>query len=54
MQIVEVLGLVHELRVEKDPEYEWLDKIRTPRATNEARQTLIRNTLRYFLRLFRF
>lgn len=23
-----------------DPEYQWIDKIRTPRASNEARQTL--------------
>ena len=23
-----------------DPEYKWIDKIRTPRASNEARQTL--------------
>ena len=23
-----------------DPEYQWIDKIRTPRASNEARQRL--------------
>lgn len=23
-----------------DPEYKWIDKIRTPRASNEARQLL--------------
>ncbi|XP_065349895.1 C2 domain-containing protein 5 isoform X1 [Cloeon dipterum] len=33
-------GFVEELILTEDPEYEWLDKIRTPRATNEARQTL--------------
>lgn len=33
-------GFVEELVVEDDPEYQWLDKIRTPRATNEARQTI--------------
>jgi hypothetical protein len=33
-------GFVEELISTEDPEYEWLDKIRTPRATNEARQTL--------------
>ena len=26
--------------VNDDPEYQWIDKIRTPRASNEARQTL--------------
>ena len=26
--------------VSDDPEYKWIDKIRTPRASNEARQTL--------------
>lgn len=31
---------MEELVVEDDPEYQWLDKIRTPRATNEARQTI--------------
>ena len=33
-------GFVEELVVNDDPEYQWLDKIRTPRATNEARQSL--------------
>jgi len=31
---------VEELVVNDDPEYQWIDKIRTPRASNEARQTL--------------
>ncbi|XP_044009971.1 uncharacterized protein LOC122853535 [Aphidius gifuensis] len=32
-------GFVEELIVSDDPEYKWIDKIRTPRASNEARQT---------------
>jgi hypothetical protein len=35
-----VNGFVEELMVNDDPEYQWIDKIRTPRASNEARQTL--------------
>lgn len=35
-----ILGFVEELVVNDDPEYKWIDKIRTPRASNEARQTL--------------
>lgn len=35
-----ILGFVDELLVNDDPEYQWIDKIRTPRASNEARQTL--------------
>lgn len=31
-------GFVEELIVNDDPEYQWIDKIRTPRASNEARQ----------------
>ncbi|XP_061494373.1 C2 domain-containing protein 5 isoform X2 [Rhineura floridana] len=30
-----------ELVVNEDPEYQWIDRIRTPRASNEARQRLI-------------
>lgn len=33
-------GFVEKLVVNDDPEYQWIDKIRTPRASNEARQTL--------------
>ncbi|KAF5300394.1 hypothetical protein FQR65_LT01015 [Abscondita terminalis] len=33
-------GFVEELIINDDPEYQWIDKIRTPRASNEARQTL--------------
>lgn len=34
-------GFVEELVViDDDPEYQWIDKIRTPRASNEARQVV--------------
>ncbi|XP_029638559.1 C2 domain-containing protein 5 isoform X4 [Octopus sinensis] len=33
-------GFVEELVVNDDPEYQWIDKLRTPRASNEARQRL--------------
>ena len=33
-------GFVEELVVNDDPEYQWIDKIRTPRSSNEARQRL--------------
>ncbi|XP_049885085.1 C2 domain-containing protein 5 isoform X4 [Pectinophora gossypiella] len=35
---IAVHGFVEELVVNDDPEYQWIDKIRTPRASNEARQ----------------
>uniref|UniRef100_A0A5S6QR10 C2 domain-containing protein n=1 Tax=Trichuris muris TaxID=70415 RepID=A0A5S6QR10_TRIMR len=38
--LLAVRGFVDELMANNDPEYEWIDKIRTPRASNEARQTL--------------
>lgn len=38
MQVIN--GFVEELVVNDDPEYQWIDKIRTPRASNEARQRL--------------
>jgi hypothetical protein len=31
-------GFVEELFVRDDPEFQWIDKIRAPRASNEARQ----------------
>ena len=34
------INKVEELVVNDDPEYKWIDKIRTPRASNEARQLL--------------
>ncbi|XP_076063001.1 C2 domain-containing protein 5 [Oratosquilla oratoria] len=39
-QCQNILGFVEELVVNDDPEYQWIDKIRTPRASNEAKQTL--------------
>ncbi|XP_012277375.1 C2 domain-containing protein 5 isoform X3 [Orussus abietinus] len=39
-QVQVIHGFVEELVVSDDPEYKWIDKIRTPRASNEARQTL--------------
>lgn len=33
-------GFVEELLINDDPEYHWIDKIRTPRTSNEARQKL--------------
>jgi len=33
-----ILGFVEELVVNDDPEYQWIDKIRSMRASNEARQ----------------
>jgi len=39
-KIQTIQGFVKELVVNDDPEYQWIDKIRTPRASNEARQTL--------------
>ena len=35
-----LLGFVEELVVNDDPEYHWIDRIRTSRASNEARQRL--------------
>jgi hypothetical protein len=35
-----IAGFVEELVVNDDPEYQWIDKIRTPRTSNEARQKL--------------
>lgn len=39
-KVQSIQGFVKELVVNDDPEYQWIDKIRTPRASNEARQTL--------------
>lgn len=33
-------GFVEELVINDDPEYQWIDKIRAPRTSNEARQKL--------------
>lgn len=37
-KVITIHGFVEELVVNDDPEYQWIDKIRTPRASNEARQ----------------
>lgn len=33
-------NFVNELLINDDPEYQWMDKIRTPRTSNETRQKL--------------
>ncbi|XP_066911798.1 C2 domain-containing protein 5-like [Clytia hemisphaerica] len=35
---IQFQGFVEELLVDDDPEYQWIEKIRTSRASNEARQ----------------
>ncbi|CAH1785770.1 unnamed protein product [Owenia fusiformis] len=35
-----IRGFVEELVVNDDPEYQWIDKIRSPRTSNETRQRL--------------
>ena len=37
-QIQTVHGFVSDLIISEDPEYQWIEKLRTPRASNEARQ----------------
>ena len=32
-----IIGFVEELVINDDPEYQWIDKIRTPRASNEVK-----------------
>ncbi|XP_071100395.1 C2 domain-containing protein 5-like [Haliotis cracherodii] len=39
-RLLVIHGFVEELVVNNDPEYQWIDKLRTPRASNEARQRL--------------
>lgn len=39
-QLQNYCNLVHELLINDDPEYQWIDKIRTPRTSNETRQKL--------------
>ncbi|XP_022657376.1 C2 domain-containing protein 5-like isoform X3 [Varroa destructor] len=38
--LVSALGFTEELIAGDDPEFHWMDRIRTPRASNEARQAL--------------
>lgn len=41
-RLVEVVGEVRDLLTGSDPEFAWLDRIRSPRATNEARLLLLK------------
>lgn len=45
-------GFVEELVVNDDPEYQWIDKIRTPRSSNEARQRLFTKLSGFWSYLF--
>lgn len=45
-------GFVEELVVNDDPEYQWIDKIRTPRSSNEARQRLFTKLSGFLSHLF--
>nr|CDS33970.1 C2 calcium dependent membrane targeting [Hymenolepis microstoma] len=38
--VVSLIGFVRELIMNDDPEHQWIEKIRTSRASNEARQCL--------------
>lgn len=40
LHVQQLIGFVEQLVVNDDPEYQWIDKIRTPRASNETRQAL--------------
>lgn len=46
LSIDDIIGLVSDIATVTDPEYEWIDRIRSPRASNEARQSIIRKSLR--------
>ncbi|EJW73280.1 hypothetical protein WUBG_15811, partial [Wuchereria bancrofti] len=46
LSINDIIGLVSDIATVTDPEYEWIDRIRSPRASNEARQSIIRKSLR--------
>lgn len=39
-QLQVVHGFVADLLICEDPEYKWIEKLRTPRSSNEARQRL--------------
>ncbi|MFH4974479.1 hypothetical protein AB6A40_001188 [Gnathostoma spinigerum] len=43
---VQILGHISDIHIAPDQEYQWIDRIRTPRASNEARLSIIRNSLR--------
>ena len=38
--MTKLIGFVRELVMNDDPEHQWIEKIRTSRASNEARQGL--------------
>ncbi|OQR66768.1 hypothetical protein BIW11_02300, partial [Tropilaelaps mercedesae] len=38
--LISTLGFTEELIANDDPEFHWMDRIRTPRASNETRQSL--------------
>eukprot|EP00127_Corallochytrium_limacisporum_P004417 Clim_evm25s161 gene=Clim_evmTU25s161 len=42
-RLLQVLGMVEELIVNDDPEYQWLDNFRGARSSNEARERLFWN-----------
>ncbi|GMT36832.1 hypothetical protein PFISCL1PPCAC_28129, partial [Pristionchus fissidentatus] len=44
--LCEIVGLVGTMRYEKDPEQQWIDRIRAPRASNDARQAEMRSEMR--------
>lgn len=50
LSVYNIMGLVSDIETVSDPEYEWIDRIRTPRASNEARQSIIRKSLRELAR----
>ncbi|VDN26728.1 unnamed protein product [Gongylonema pulchrum] len=50
LAVSNIVGLVSDIASVSDPEYEWFDRIRTPRASNEARQSMIRKSLRELAR----
>nr|CDS15592.1 C2 calcium dependent membrane targeting [Echinococcus granulosus] len=39
-RVISLIGFVRELVMNDDPEHQWIEKIRTSRASNEARQCL--------------
>lgn len=52
--MMELFGLVEELLVDTDPEHKWIDKIRTARSSNDARQTLFSKVSRSCFPIFKF
>ncbi|KAM3726653.1 C2 domain-containing protein [Dirofilaria immitis] len=46
LSVSDIIGFVSKIASVIDPEYEWIDRIRSPRASNEARQSIIRKSLR--------